>query len=120
MSDCCLPGSHTSNREFDNLIGSCGIRTQPFVVLAGIYQEGEVLYKTGTPGQLVNKTTAGTVDDAEAIAIMPFTVTLNADDEMAVYVEGEFNKDKVTGFNDLAAVSETLTLTSIRLREFSY
>ena len=119
MSDCCLPGTNTETREYDNLIGNCDVKTQPYTLIAGTYACGQVLFKTGTAGELTNLATTPASVDADAIAIMPFDITIAANDQMAVYVGGEFNKDKVTGFTAFAAVKEVLTQTGIRLRDFA-
>lgn len=119
MSDCCLPGTNTETRAYDNLIGDCSVKTQPYILIAGTYARGEVLFKTATAGELTNLATTPASLDADAIAIMPFDVTIASNDEMAVYVGGEFNEEVVTGFTALAAVKEVLTQTGIRLREFA-
>jgi len=116
--DCCLPGSTTETCERDNLIGDCTVRTQPFTLQAGTYAKGEVLFATGTGSELVNLATDAGATDANAIAIMPFTGTFPQNDEMAVYVGGEFNEDAVTGFTDADAVKIALNKVNIRLRKF--
>jgi len=116
-SNCCLPGSVTQTCDRDNLIGDCTVRTQPFTLQAGTYAKGEILFKTGTGSELVNLATDSGSTDANAVAIMPFDVVLAENDEMAVYVGGEFNEDVVTGYTDLDVLKVTLT-GDIRLRKF--
>jgi hypothetical protein len=116
--DCCLPGSTTETCERDNLIGDCTVRTQPFTLQAGTYAKGDVLFQTGVGSQLVNfATDPGGSTDENAIAIMPFTTTLSENDEVAVYVGGEFNEDAIIGYTDLDVLKLTFT-GEIRLRKF--
>lgn len=116
--DCCLPGRDTETLVQDNLIGCQGIKTQPWILEAGAYARGDVLYKTAVSGVLTNKViTAGAID-GDAVAIMPFTVTTVATDKMAVYVGGEFNEDEVIGYDVIADVTEALSLVSVLLRSF--
>jgi len=121
MSDnCCLPGVENNQYDEDNLLGcGCCLSTQPFILQAGTYARGEVLFKTGTGSTLSNLATDAGLTDANAFAIMPFTVTLADPDSMAVYISGEYNEDLVTGFTDLDTVKIVLSERGVKLRKFS-
>ena len=118
MTDCCLPGHTTENSSEDNLVGCGCLKTQPFTLIAGTYARGDILFTTATQSVLTNKATTPAALDSESFAIMPFDVVLAADDEMAVYVGGEFNEAAVTGAATLATVKQTLSERGILLRSF--
>lgn len=114
MSDCCLPRTETESRQFDNLKGCGCVKTQPFTVAAGTYQCGEVLQNNaGTLGAIAG-------DATDAFAIMPFDVTLAADESLAVYVGGEFNEDAlIFAAGTIAEAKAPLSLRGISIRKFS-
>jgi len=117
MSDC-LP-SHTSETStVDNLAGCGNIKTQPFILIAGTYARGDILFKTATAGELTNKATTAGALDADAFAVMPFDVVLAADDSLAVFIGGEFNEDAVTGYTALASIKTVLSERGVSLRQF--
>ncbi len=119
-TNCCLPGVETNVCDQDNLIGDCKTITTPVGLLAGDYARGDILFKTATVGVYSNVANDGTVTEDDAIGVMPFTVTLAATEEVAVYVGGEFNQDAVNhGALDLALLKETLINRDVRLRQFS-
>lgn len=122
QENCCLPGVETQNCEDDNLLGCGCLKTQPFQLIAGVYQRGDILYKTGDGLPLGSKSTIPVVpgvEDADAFAIMPFNVEITAfTDSMAVWVAGEFNEDLVIGYDVLEIVKESLRAMGISLRSF--
>lgn len=114
MTDCCLPGTETDTYAQDNLKGCGCVKTQPFTVAAGTYVRGEVLEDNAGVLQAL------AADGTTAFAIMPFDVTLAADDEVAVYVGGEFNEDALTLANGtVAEAKEPLSIRGIQIRKFS-
>jgi len=119
QDNCCLPGVDTNTCDEDYLLGcGCCLSTQPFTLQAGTYVRGEVLFVTGVGSELTNLATDPGLTDTNAFAIMPFTVTLAAPDSMAVYKQGEYNEDVVTGYTDLDAVKVVLSSQGIKLRKF--
>ena len=114
MTNCCLPRTESASYDYDNLKGCGCVKTQPFTVAAGTYVCGEVLENNA--GVLRTLSTDGTT----AFAIMPFDVTLAADDDLAVYVGGEFNEDALTlAAGTVAEAKEPLSLRGITIRKFS-
>jgi len=119
-SDCCLPGVQTDVCDQDNLIGDCQVRTTPVTLVAGSYSRGDILFQTAVDGVYSNFANDNAVVEANAVGVMPFTVTLSDPDEVAVYVGGEFNQNEVTyGTLDLTLVKQTLINRDVRLRQFS-
>lgn len=117
--NCCLPGVESATCPEDDLLGcGCCLSTQPFILQAGTYARGEVLFTTGVGSTLTNLATDAGLTDANAFAIMPFSITLADPDSMAVYKSGEYNEDVVTGFTDLDAVKIALSKQNIKLRKF--
>ncbi|ORE89752.1 hypothetical protein [Aurantimonas sp. 22II-16-19i] len=93
---------------------SGSVRTQPLTIVAGSYERGEVLEMTAATNKLGKLATA-----ANAFAVMPYDVTLAAEQDLAVYVEGDFNEDavKLNGVT-LAPVKTALRSRSILLRKW--
>ncbi len=118
QNDCCLPSVQNATCDEDTLLG-CHVATQPFQVIAGTYARGDILFKTGTAGELTNKATTPAALDTDAFAIMPFSGTYAANEPLAVYVMGEMNQDKVIGATDIGVVKQTLSERGIKLRKFN-
>jgi hypothetical protein len=115
--NCCLPGVESATCPEDDLLGcGCCLSTQPFILEAGSYTRGTILYTTGN-GSVLGQAGIGT-DPSTAFAIMPFSITLADPDSMAVYKAGEYNQDLVSGFGDLDAVKIALSKQNIKLRKF--
>ena len=96
----------------DDLI-SGNVRTGPAPVAAGAYVRGEVL---GLVGNVYGKLS---VSNAVAAAVMPFDVTLAAQQNLAVYLEGDFNEDAlVVGAAALADVKTALRKVGIIARKW--
>lgn len=110
-----LAGSSLANAipALDDLY-SGNVRSQPMKVAAGSYIRGAILEM-----DTATDTLSALVTPAKAFAVMPFTVTLAAAGDLAVYVEGDFNQDAI-GLNGaaLAPTKTALTGRGINLRKW--
>lgn len=101
----------------DELVGGT-VETQPLPLVAGTYTRGEVLGTVaGGVGALDG--TASAANAGKAMAICPFDIEVTETTELALYVGGKFNQDKVkVGAQDLDTVKITLSQRGIYLREW--
>ncbi|SHE78963.1 hypothetical protein SAMN05444339_10268 [Loktanella atrilutea] len=110
-----LAGSSLINPvDIDDDLYSGHIRSNPMTIAAGTYARGDVLEIDTATDKLSALVTA-----AKAFAIMPFTLTLAADQLLAVYTDGDFNEE-VVGLNGvaLAPTKTALSGRGINLRKW--